>query len=348
MTTEAETPIWLEEPPPRHYDPNWLGVSGLERCQAILAGEIPPPPFELLTGLRPVSFDSGEAVYELPVTGWLFSSTGVISSGVMALVADAPLGGSVISTLEPGAFITTSEMSMNYLVPAPFGTTALVARAGVVHVGQSFTLSDVRVEDQDGQLLAYGTARNLLMRFPVPDVAPNVAPTDGQDREAEPPFRRPVRGEALAPDVWRRMSGLEILRARAAGELPDAPISQLFGLRPTEIAEGKITIAVPASRWIGVVARRAFGGGLALFADAAIAGAVTTTLPAGTTVAPLDLKVQFLRGVIADGSELMVRAEVFHRGQTLAVTNAELLTADGKVAAVASASALIIPDSSWA
>jgi uncharacterized protein (TIGR00369 family) len=75
---------------------------------------------------------------------------------------------------------------------------------------------------------------------------------------------------------------------------------------------------------------------------------VQTTAPAGTAIAPLDIKVQFLRPVRANGREVTVKSTVVHRGKTLAVANAEVLAPGGKVAALATSTWLIVPDFSWA
>jgi uncharacterized protein (TIGR00369 family) len=72
--------------------------------------------------------------------------------------------------------------------------------------------------------------------------------------------------------------------------------------------------------------------------------AATTTAPRGTAVAGLDLKVNFLRPVFADGSELVARAEVVHRGRTIAITSAEVTNSEGKRVAIATASAMYLQD----
>ncbi len=71
--------------------------------------------------------------------------------------------------------------------------------------------------------------------------------------------------------------------------------------------------------------------------------AVLTTTEAGTAVAGLDLKVNFLRPGIADGRELVARAEVVHRGRTLAITRAEVSNADGKAVVLATGSSMYLP-----
>jgi acyl-coenzyme A thioesterase PaaI-like protein len=77
------------------------------------------------------------------------------------------------------------------------------------------------------------------------------------------------------------MTGFEILRAIAAGELPGPPIAELLGFEPVEVDEGRIVFAaVPAAKHynpIGTV----HGGLAATLLDSAMGSAVHSTLPAG-------------------------------------------------------------------
>ncbi len=75
----------------------------------------------------------------------------------------------------------------------------------------------------------------------------------------------------------------------------------------------------------------------------AIDGTVQTTLPAGTAFAPVDLKVCFLRPVSPDGRDLLARGTVIHRGRSMAIAISEVFNADGKKAAVATGSTVILP-----
>src|SRR5439155_13140330 len=130
-------------------------------------------------------------------------------------------------------------------------------------------------------------------------------------------------------------------------ELPAPPIAYFTGLRWTEVGEGTATLAIPMTEWMNSPALRIYGGTIAFIADVALAGAVQTTVPARTAFSPLDLKVNFVRPVHADGFDLVARGRVVHRGRTLAVANAELLNHDGKVVALASGSSVILPDRPW-
>jgi uncharacterized protein (TIGR00369 family) len=82
---------------------------------------------------------------------------------------------------------------------------------------------------------------------------------------------------------------------------------------------------------------------VALLAEAGLSGAIQTTLPAGTALAPVDLKVNYLRPLAADGRRALARGRVVHSGRRIAVASAEVLDADGKPVAVATGSAMLLP-----
>jgi uncharacterized protein (TIGR00369 family) len=351
MTGESAgrvVPIWQEPAPPVHTSMEWLKLPGLARLRSGLSGDFPPAPYSRLTGAIPVEYGEGSAVFEMPVTEWLQSSAGVLSGGIIAFLADSPLGGAVMSRNAPGTVITTSELTMNYLRPATLSSRKLVARSRLIHLGRSFALSEVYIEDIQGRLLAHGTARNLMINLPVPEGPFEQPRYDDPEPELPDPYLRPVRGQTLPAEVWRKLSGLEILRRQVSGELPPSPVNELFGIRLLSADEGRATIAVTATGWLSSPVRRLYGGAIALLADTAITGAAETTVAAGTAIAPLDLRIQYLRPLMPDGAEIVVNATVSHRGKTMGVVNAELLNADGKVAATGISSFLVVPDFNWA
>src|ERR1700694_2273472 len=146
MTEQPEDkviPIWQEPPPPVHTSLEWLKIPGLERLRSALQGGMPPAPYSRLTGAVPVAYGDGTAVFEMPVTEWLQTSAGVLSGGILAFLADSPLGGAVMTKNPPGTVITTSELAMNYLRPATLNSSKLIAKSRVIQLGRSFALSEV-------------------------------------------------------------------------------------------------------------------------------------------------------------------------------------------------------------
>src|SRR2546422_11598355 len=102
---------------------------------------MPAPPIHRLTGLRPIEGDREGAAYAMPASPWWQTSAGVFSPGVMAFLADAPLGAAVSTALPPGKVLTTSDLTMNFLRPASVGSERLVARARLIQAGRPPRLS---------------------------------------------------------------------------------------------------------------------------------------------------------------------------------------------------------------
>jgi uncharacterized protein (TIGR00369 family) len=327
--------------------PGLLGLSGLEQMRRFQRREIPYGPIWYLAGTDFVDVAEGASTWRQPVTPWLQSAAGILTGGVMALPADAALGGALYATFPPATVLATSELSLHFLRPARLDSRGIVTRARLVQTGRSQGLSEGAIEDDDGRLLAHAVARNLIVGMPeTPQPLPD-EPIPWPEYEGPHPFERPAQGEVLPQETFDRMDGLEMMRAWERGDLPHEPLARLFGIDIVSVGSGKVACSMPASQWFTTAGGTFFGGVTALFADHALNAAVHTTVEAGTSYGTLDLKVNFLRPVIPDGRALEARATVVHRGRSIAVATAEVLTAEGKTAALANSSTMILPGRPW-
>jgi uncharacterized protein (TIGR00369 family) len=303
-------------------------------------GASTPPPIHHLTGLTPVESGFGTSTFSMPATPWLQTTVpGLMSGGVLAFLADGPLGTAIITLLPPLGYMTTSDLSLSFLRPATLESETLIGRAKVIHGGRSVAMSEVSIDDAHGHHLAHGTTRGFILTAPG---APELEPPEPVIHEtADPYLRRPVAGKPIELERWARITGLEAMRGCIAFEnVP--PIYHLTGLHPVEAGDGTCTFAMPASPWLCSPQPVLYGGAIALLADAALSCAVMTTIPAGHSFASLDLKVNYLRPVIPDGSLMTARAQLVHRGRSMALAAAELFNEEGKKIAVASSSAMVL------
>ncbi|HEY7151045.1 MAG TPA: hotdog fold thioesterase [Solirubrobacterales bacterium] len=342
----AETPaIWQQEVRGDYPDPAVIALSGRERLQGWRRRTSPPPPLSHLTGAVPVAFGDGTAEAEMPASGWLASSTGVISGGALAIVADIAFGCSIETQLPAATTYTTAELSMSFLRPTRPGT-ALTAHGQAIHVGRSVALSEVFVLDRDSErLVAHGTSRlSVFPPLPDPPEPPTRPPVfEPRDYGSPDPFERPPPASVIPQEVWSELAGAEVLRRQLAGELPAPPLHHLTGLRLTEVGEGSATFTLPATEWLASPARRLQGGVIAMQADFAMLAATETMAGPGVAIAGLDLKANFLRPVAPDGTDLTARAEVVHSGRTIAITRAEVANAEGKPVLLATGSSMYLP-----
>ena len=343
----------IEEPVRGRYaylEHPWLfSLPPAEQMRPFVERRVPLPPIHHLTGLVPVDAGPGTSTWSMPASPWWQSAAGIFPGGALAVVADAALGGAIYNTLPTGTVLATSELSMNFLRPATRASRQLVARGSPIHAGSRQGLSEARIEDAEGRLLAHATSRCVLRRLPFdPPEPPGSLPAPEEpEYETPDPYLRPPEGDVLTQEEWDQYSGLDLATMWLKGERAAPPHCQLAGWRLLGVEEGTATWSMPASQWFCTGFGTFYGGIIAMFLDGGINSAVTTTLPPGASFGTLDLKVNFLRPVTADGRDLVAEATVVHRGRTIAVTTAEIEDADGKRVAMATSSAMILPDHAW-
>ncbi|HEY5650398.1 MAG TPA: PaaI family thioesterase [Acidimicrobiia bacterium] len=338
------SPISDRRPVPGFFaDPADLELSGFERHRRSVRRESEPPAVKHLAGLQPTEVSMGKATFSMPASGWLTSPAGFIAPGALAFLADAPLSVAIESVLPPGKTSTTSELSFNFVAPAFSGPGHLVARASVIDVGSRLGFSEAVLTDQHGRLVAHATSRCVILDAPELD-------SRGQ-RPVDPEWTDTSR-----PDPWTeeptgtvdleidRRSGLDALRMFVSGELERPPIGNVFGTRPTQVSEGEIIWTAAASPWWSSPAPFVYGGALSVLAEVAHNTAFWTLIPAGSMYANLDLKVQFVRPVFADGSELTARGFVTHRGRSIMIAGVEVVNAEGKTVLHGTGSAAVLPE----
>ena len=340
--------IWQEEPVGGFADRSVLGLSALERNALARQGRLPIAPMTYLTEMSFDEISAGHAAFSVPASPWFANSAGLIPGGMLGPVADAGLGASVGSELGPGTLFTTAELSLSFVRPVqPGGAERIVAAGQSIHVGRSMGISEAFIlAEPGGRLLAHGTTRCAIFPplDPLPEPPGEWPVVDQRLPGTDPghPLRRPVRGEVLDQEVFDSRSGLEVLRAGIEGELPAPPLHHLTGMRATWAEEGRSEWLLPCTGWLSSPAGSVQGGFTAMLAEAALSGAVFTTVPPGTAVATLDLKVNYLRPVLPDGGDLLASSRVIHKGRRLAVASAELAK-DGEAAALATGSCMYLP-----
>jgi uncharacterized protein (TIGR00369 family) len=351
----SEGEIWREPVRGGYPDPAIIGLSGLERLRKWRVQGLPPPPLYHLTGAIPTGFGDGTAEAEMPASGWLRNSAGLISGGTLAILADIAFGCSVETELPPATPYTTAELSLTFLRPARAGTqpqpgdppdVTLTAGGQAIHTGRSVGLSEAfLIEGGTDRLVAHGTSRlSILPRIdPAPEPPADLPVFEPPEQPTPDPYLRPPPETVLDDGIWDELGGAEILARQIRGDLAPPPVHYLTGMRPVEAGEGSVTVTMPASEWLASPLRVLQGGTIAMLADTAMMLAVMTTAAPGTAIAGLDLKVNYLRPAPPDGRDLIAKAEVAHSGRTLAISRARVSNADGKPVVLATGTAMYLP-----
>jgi uncharacterized protein (TIGR00369 family) len=134
----------------------------VDRMNAMIRGEAPPPPVADLIGFRPTSIEPGKAIFELEAGPQHANPMGTLHGGVICDVADAAMGVAYASTLGEGESFTTLELKINFL--RPFWSGKLLATAHVVKAGKTIGLTECDVTDTGGRLVARAMSTCMTLR----------------------------------------------------------------------------------------------------------------------------------------------------------------------------------------
>ncbi len=139
------------------------------------------------------------------------------------------------------------------------------------------------------------------------------------------------------------MTGLEAMRAIRDGALPPPPIAMLLRMSIHDLAEGRVEFGCELDESvynpIGVV----HGGLVCTLLDTVVGCAVHTTLPQGVGYTSIELKVSYLRPVLATSAPLRAVGRVVKPGSRVAFAEGEVRDAAGRTVATASSSLLVFP-----
>jgi len=137
-------------------------VKSIDVFRAIVAGEHDPPPVAKLIGFRMTEVAEGRVVFQLDVGPQHASPLGTVHGGVLCDVADAAMGCAHASLLGEGESFTTLELKINFLKPVWSGL--LTAEGTVLKSGRTVGLTECRITDESGSLVAHATSTCMTLR----------------------------------------------------------------------------------------------------------------------------------------------------------------------------------------
>ncbi len=143
------------------------------------------------------------------------------------------------------------------------------------------------------------------------------------------------------PEQLAGLTGLEVLAAMLAGQLPPPPIAETLDILLISVASGEAVFqGWPRPRHynpMGIV----HGGWFATVLDSAMGCAVHSTLPAGKGYTTLEIKLNMVRPLTDAVPLVRAEGQVVHPGRQVATAEARLVGPDGKLYAHASTTCLI-------
>ncbi|MGG4108089.1 PaaI family thioesterase [Paenibacillus lautus] len=134
----------------------------LLRYQKAMTGEIQTSPVEQLLGIKPVSIDPGQVLFEMEATESHSNPQGTLNGGVTSTLADIAMGVAFGTALQPEESFTTIELKINFLKPVWRGT--IRAEAKVMKKGKTVGFIDCSVFDENQSLVAFATSTCMILR----------------------------------------------------------------------------------------------------------------------------------------------------------------------------------------
>lgn len=148
---------------------------------------------------------------------------------------------------------------------------------------------------------------------------------------------------AAALAAMPSLTGLEYLQQMLDGTLPGPPIAHLMGFTLTEASVGTAVFECTPNEShynpIGTV----HGGLVCTLLDSALGCAVQTTLPQGVGYTSIEIKINYLRPVLASSGTLRCTATVTKPGSRVAFADGVVVDGSGKTVATATGSLLVFP-----
>lgn len=142
-------------------------------------------------------------------------------------------------------------------------------------------------------------------------------------------------------DMVKDKTGLAILQAMLAGELPYPPIADTLDFSLVEVSAGKAVFqGTPQLKHYNPLGS-VHGGWYATLLDSALGCAVQTMLPAGTAYTTAELGVNIVRAASHKTGPLRAIGSVLHCGRQLATAEARIVDADGKLYAHATTTCMV-------
>ncbi|MGH2484387.1 MAG: PaaI family thioesterase [Ktedonobacterales bacterium] len=163
--------------------------------------------------------------------------------------------------------------------------------------------------------------------------------------DAEPSARRRLitwTDPRAAAEFGRTMSGLDYLRAIAAGNAPQPPIANTLGMRLAEIEDGRAVFTLEPAEYHYNPIGSVHGGIAATLLDSAMGCAVNTRLPLGTGYTTLELKVNYIRPLVIGIGVVRCVGTIIHVGGRVATAEGRIVDANGKLYAHGTTTCLIL------
>lgn len=141
---------------------------GLSFVRGMMEGRHPHSPYANTMGFDLVEVEEGRVVFIGRPTQDFLNPIGVVHGGWTATILDSAMAHATQTTLKVGEGHTTIEMKIGYIRPVMPLMGVVRCEAKLIHRGGKTSITEGRLTDENGKLLAHGTETCII--FPAPTV----------------------------------------------------------------------------------------------------------------------------------------------------------------------------------
>jgi uncharacterized protein (TIGR00369 family) len=271
----------------------------------------PIPAYQTL-GVEVRSAKIGAAVVRVPVSPYLTGPDGDLLPGAFAVLADACCGCAIAAAMPGGGAALTAQLRVEFIRPLPAGHTWIEGRAEADAVDNETGLARAEIVDEADQLLGVASLR--------------------------------VMKSVMTAASQRQLEAVAALAQPAVSGRPaESPAARLVGVasRLADSGQSAWTFRPPAgaANSYGMV----HGGVLGLLAHEVASDALRSVIGPEEELLPLDLVLNYYRGVPVSAGLAAATARVTHRGRRFIVAEGEVISPEGRCALRLSAGAQVRP-----
>ncbi len=138
-------------------------LKGLDILQSIVDGKTPMPPMAQTIPMSIISVAPGSVFFTAIAGKQHLNPMSGVHGGFAATVLDSVTGCAVHSLLEPGIGYATVDLNVKMVRPVP-RDREVTAIGKVIHISGRLAVSEGRLQDGDGKILAHATATCMILR----------------------------------------------------------------------------------------------------------------------------------------------------------------------------------------
>lgn len=138
-------------------------LNGLELLQSIVDGNAAMPPMAQTIPMSIISVEPGSVIFTATAGQQHLNPLGGVHGGFAATVLDSVTGCAVHSLLESGVAYSTVDLNVKMVRPVP-RDRELTAKGKIIHMSSRLAVSEGRLQDGDGKILAHATATCMILR----------------------------------------------------------------------------------------------------------------------------------------------------------------------------------------